>query len=117
MCVPALIGLVQSRNPEVQHAAALHLATLSHSLNVQQAFGANNNALRALHDIERKSSKPLAAIGKGTLQREASQYVRWALRTAQGRNYKPAFTPKTDAEMEAEGKKGNGGCLLTSSSG
>ena len=57
------------------------------------------------------------AIGKGTLQREASQYVRWALRTAQGRNYKPAFTPKTDAEMEAEGKKGNGGCLLTSSSG
>ena len=103
VAVPALCKLVQSKVPEVQHAAALHLATLSHSPQVQQAFGANGNALRALHDIERRSSKPLSMPGRATMAQEASQYARWALRTAQGRNYKPAYMPKTDEELEAEG--------------
>ena len=103
VAVPALCKLVQSKVPEVQHAAALHLATLSHSPQVQQAFGANGNALRALHDIEKRSSKPLMMPGRATMAQEASQYARWALRTAQGRNYKPAYMPKTDEQLEAEG--------------
>lgn len=103
VAVPALCRLVQSKNPEVQHAAALHLATLSHSQRVQEAFGANSNALRVLHDIEKGASKTLCAPGTNTLKQEAQQYARWALRTAQGRHYKPHYHPKTDEEMEAEG--------------
>ena len=103
VAVPALCKLVQSKDPQVQHAATLHLATLSHSAHVQQLFGANYNALRALHDIEKRSSKVLSMPGRASLQQEASTYARWALRTAQGRNYKPAYMPKTDEELEAEG--------------
>ena len=89
--------------PEVQHAAALHLATLSHSANVQLAFKENQRALRCLHAIEGKKSMSLSLPGKQTLQNEALQYARWALRTAQGRNIKPAYVPKTDEELEYEG--------------
>jgi hypothetical protein len=101
--VPALTALIRSPNAEVQHAAALHLATLSHSSAVQQAFGANANALRMLHDIEGKMSDPLCAPGKAALKQEAAQYARWALRTAQGRNYKPHYTPKSRDQLEFEG--------------
>ena len=97
--VPVLCKLVQSSVPEVQHAAALHLATLSHSSTVQAAFGENQRALRMLHSIEGKSSAPLSKPGKASLQAEASQYARWALRTAQGRNYKPAYIPKSEEEL------------------
>ena len=100
--VPTLCKLVQSPIPEVQHAAALHLATLSHSSAVQAAFGENQRALRMLHSIESKASAPLSKPGKASLQSEASQYARWALRTAQGRNYKPAYIPKTDEELALE---------------
>ena len=103
VAIPALCKLVQSTVPEVQHAAALHLATLSHSANVQLAFKENQRALRCLHAIEGKKSMSLSLPGKQTLQNEASQYARWALRTAQGRNIKPAYVPKTDEELEYEG--------------
>jgi hypothetical protein len=102
VAVPALCALVMSPVPEVQHAASLHLATLSHSANVQAAFGENQRALRTLHDIEGKTSKALSSPGKRSLQQEASQYARWALRTAQGRNYKPLYVPKSEEQLALE---------------
>ena len=100
--VPALCKLISSPVPEVQHAASLHLATLSHSNAVQKAFGANGSALRMLHDIEGKASRALSKPGVQTLQQEASQYARWALRTSHGRHYKPHYQPKSHEELELE---------------
>ena len=36
------------------------------------------------------------------MQDESAQYARWALRTAQGRNYKPAYEPKSRFELQKE---------------
>ena len=102
VAIPALTKLIASPVPEVQHAAALHLATLSHSDAIQSLFGQNRHALAALRDIEAKVSKTLAGPGKRSLQQEAAQYARWALRTAQGRNYKPAYKPKTEEQLRDE---------------
>ena len=101
VAVPALCKLVMSPSPEVQHAAALHLATLSHSTVIQAAFGENQRALKALHAIEGKASVSFGP-GQRTLQQEASTYARWALRTAQGRHYKPAYIPKSDEVVALE---------------
>lgn len=102
VAVPALCKLIASPVPEVQHAAALHLATLSHSAAVQKAFAANGAAVRMLHDIEGLASKALSKPGAKTLQQEAAQYARWTLRTPQGRRHKPDFVPKSHEEVEME---------------
>ena len=99
----ALCKLVASSVPEVQHAAALHLATLTKSAAVQKAFGQNAHAVYALHEIEERTSQAFGKPGNSMLEREASQFARWALRTPRGRNYKPDLTPKTKEELEADG--------------
>ena len=102
VAVPALCALITSPVPEVQHAATLHLATLSHSASLTTAISGNRLSMNALRAIEGKSSTTLAAPSCNALRQEASQYARWALRTAQGRNYKPAFVPKSQQELEDE---------------
>ena len=52
---------------------------------VQKAFGQNANAVYALHEIEERCSMAFGHTGKTALEREASQYARWALRTPRGR--------------------------------
>ena len=89
--VPTLCRLVHSHVPEVQHAATLHLATLSHSRSLQAAIGAHASAVRQLNAIEVKLSTALGTRGTRSMQEEASQYARWALRTPSGRNYKPGL--------------------------
>jgi len=102
VAVPALCKLITSKYPEVQHAAALHLATLSRSDVLTLAISGNNKSMRTLYDIEQKKSVTLAGPGCQSLQQEASHYARWALRTAQGRHYKPAYVPKSQAQLDYE---------------
>ncbi len=101
--VPALCQLLCSPVAEVQHAAALHLATLSHSEGITQAISSSRDAMATIRELEKGSSNALASPAYGHLRQEASQYARWALRTAQGRNYKPAYKPKSAAQLEKEG--------------
>ena len=102
VAVPALCSMLTSSVPEVQHAAALHLATLSHSEGLTMAIGSNNRSMSVLHALESKRSATLAPPAYRSLRDEASQYARWALRTAQGRHYKPAYVPKSAEQLEAE---------------
>jgi len=102
VAVPALCSLIASPVPEVQHAATLHLATLSHSSALTMAISSNRKSMNALHAIEVQKSTTLAGPACAALRQEASQYARWALRTSQGRNYKPAYVPKTKEQLEQE---------------
>ncbi len=116
VAVPSLVVLLKSHAPEVTHAAALHLARLSHSdflrTEINKAGG-----LSSLHTLEKSFQKtelpPLNGAGVrtapagrlppvdrvGLLKQETAQYARWTLRTAQGRNYKQDFKPKSAAEI------------------
>jgi len=100
--ISALCSLICSTDPEVQHAAALHLATLSRSASLQAAISKNAVTLNSLHAIEGKESQSLSSPNARSLQREAAQYARWALRTPHGRNHKPLFKPKTQDEVKAK---------------
>lgn len=101
-CVPALCQLLCSPIAEVQHAASLHLATLSHSEGLTNVIGSSRDAMSAIRDLEHGRSNTLASPAYASLRQEASQYARWALRTAQGRNYKPAYKPKSKKQLEEE---------------
>jgi len=94
--VPVLCSLVTSSSADVQHLAALHLATLSHSEPLSLVIS-KSGALAHLRSLEQKQ-----ALRVNAMQQEASQYARWTLRTAAGRNYKPAFQPKTKFELAQE---------------
>jgi hypothetical protein len=100
--IPALCKLIMSPNPEVQHAAALHLALLSRSSSLATAFASNNKSMQSLYSLEKKTSDALKSPAFDTLRMEASQYARWALRSAQGRHYKPAFVPKSQEQLDYE---------------
>jgi len=102
VAVPALCKLISSPNAEVQHAAALHLATLSHSDALTLSIAQNNKSMRTLYDLEKKTSETMAYPQYDSLRNEASKYARWALRTAQGRNYKPNFVPKSQEQLDYE---------------
>jgi len=92
--IATLSALVASANPEVQHAAALHLATLSHSDQLSAAIGKSRTAIKTLRELERQASETLASPGHASLRQQAAQYARWALRTPRGFHLKPAFKPK-----------------------
>jgi hypothetical protein len=119
--VPALATLLKSHSPEVRHAAALHLARLSHSDLQRQALS-KSGGLRLLHSMEAEEDmrrvQTLPTLGHSRssgalagrirpsdrhalLLQETAQYARWTLRSAQGRNYKPSLQPKS-AEAYAE---------------
>ena len=100
--IPALCKLIMSPNPEVQHAAALHLALLSRSSSLATAFASNNKSMQSLYSLEKKTSDALKSPAFDTLRMEASQYARWALRSAQGRHYKPAYVPKSQEQLDYE---------------
>lgn len=102
LAVPALCTLITSSVPEVQHSAALHLATLSHSMVLQTAIGQQVSVMNQLYAIEGKSSASFASPATRSLQREAAQFARWALRTPHGRNHKPVFKPKSEEELAME---------------
>lgn len=102
LAVPTLCNLIASAVPEVQHSAALHLATLSHSESLQAVIGQQVSAMNHLYAIEGKSSSSLASPVTRSLQQEAAQYARWTLRTPHGRNHKPAFKPKSEEEHQEE---------------
>ena len=102
IAVPSLCSLVGSAVPEVQHSAALHLATLSHSKSLQLVISQNLPVMNQLSAIEGKRSASLASRANHSLQQEAAQYARWALRTPHGRNHKPTYRPKTEEELELE---------------
>ena len=115
--VPAVCVLLNSHDPQVQHAAALHLARLSHSEFLRAAIQ-KAGGLNSLYKLEAKPAPvkaeiaggmamaPLPSIKSkgrlGLLQEEAQQYARWTLRTARGRNYKASFTPKTEEELRLD---------------
>jgi len=92
--IATLSALVASANPEVQHAAALHLATLSHSDQLSAAIGKSRTAMKTLRELELQASETLASPGHASLRQQAAQYARWALRTPRGFHLKPAFKPK-----------------------
>lgn len=103
--VPVLAALVSSRNPEVQHAAALHLATLSHSAVMRRAIAqAPSEPLASLYQLEDPTSLAESAPSPYArrLRDEALDYARLALRTSQGRNYKPAFEPTSYHALKAQ---------------
>lgn len=84
---------------QVQHAVALHLATVSHSPHVRRAFAVAPSApLGSLYRLEQGAdpafaiSEPLAPHAR-RLRDEALEYARWSLHTSQGRNYKPDYDP------------------------
>ena len=56
----------------------------------------------AIRALEVGGTTTLAGPAYSSLRQEASQYARWALRTSQGRNYKPAYKPKSAAQLEDE---------------
>jgi len=115
--VPAVCVLLNSHDAQVQHAAALHLARLSHSDFLRAAIS-KAGGLNSLYKLEAKPAPVRAAIaggmgmaplpsikskGKlGLLQQESQQYARWTLRTARGGNYKASFTPKTEEELRLD---------------
>ena len=100
--IAPLCTLIASPQPDVQHAAALHLATLSRSSNLQTVISQQQKVLDSLYAIESKESKSLAMPRAKALRKEAAQYARWALRTPHGRNHKPCFKPKTEEELQLE---------------
>ena len=115
--VPAVCVLLKSHDPQVQHAAALLLARLSHSDTLRAAIH-KAGGLNSLYELEAKLPPIQAEIAGGMamaplpsikpkgrlalLQEEAQQYARWTLRTARGRNYKASFTPKTEEELRLD---------------
>ena len=119
VAVPAVCVLLNSHDPQVQHAATLHLARLSRSDLIRAAIHAAGG-LNSLHKLEAKlppvraeiagggmAMPPLPSIkSKGRvelLQQEAQLYARWTLRSARGRNYKEvSFTPKTEEELRRD---------------
>jgi hypothetical protein len=107
--VPMLSALLSSHNPEVQHAAALHLATLSHSpevrLAIARAASAPLASLYALEDPATAKAAPPSPYAR-RLRDEALDYARLALRTSQGRNYKPAFDRGAFYAHKAREEKG-----------
>jgi len=88
--IPVLCQLVRSSHNEVQSAAALHLATLSHSEHLAGVIGKKNGTVLSLKSLEQADDPNVA------------QFARWTLRTAQGRNYKPEFQPKPPEQVAAE---------------
>jgi DNA-directed RNA polymerase subunit K/omega len=106
--VPMLSALIASHDPEVQHAAALHLATLSHSPEVRRAIARAPSApLTSLYTLEdpatAKEPEPPSPYAR-RLRDEALDYARLALRTSQGRNYKPAFDRRAFYAYKAQEK-------------
>ena len=51
----------------------------------------------------RRSRSPRSAAARRHAPTHRPASARWALRTAQGRNYKPAYKPKSAAQLEKEG--------------
>ena len=99
--VPRLCQLLEAESAEVQHAAALHIATLSHAPSLQKAIG-QAGGFGSLSKLESMSSLAMASPAQRQLQRDAADYARWTLRTSHGRNYKPAFRPKSPATLRRE---------------
>eukprot|EP00965_Chrysotila_dentata_P120443 3982428-Pleurochrysis_carterae.AAC.1 len=98
--VPILCQLVTSEDSNVQHSAALHLATLSHSeLSLAIRKSGAYEALLALEGTQREQ---LPARRHDMRRQEAASYARWALRTPAGRNLKNAFQPKSKLQLEQE---------------
>ena len=110
VAIPTLCTLIGSPQPDVQHAAALHLATLSHSSSLRTAICQQQKVVENLYAIESKESKSLAMPHAKSLRKEAAQYARWALRTPHGRNHKPCFKPKTEEELQLEASVQATGC-------
>mmetsp|Transcript_36523 Transcript_36523/g.117283 ORF Transcript_36523/g.117283 Transcript_36523/m.117283 type:complete len:458 (+) Transcript_36523:75-1448(+) len=107
--VAMLAALLSSHDPGVQHAAALHLATLSHSPEVRLAIARAPSApLASLYVLEdpttAKAAPPLPYARR--LRDEALDYARLALRTPQGRHYKPAFDRRAFYAHKAQEEKG-----------
>ena len=99
--MPSRHNKFSSHPPTPRNAAALHIATLSHAPSLQKAIG-QAGGFGSLSKLESMSSLAMASPAQRQLQRDAADYARWTLRTSHGRNYKPAFRPKSPATLRRE---------------
>jgi hypothetical protein len=78
VAIPALAALITSPIPEVQHAAALHLATLSHSDSLAAVIGSSNRTMASMC-----APQPLSrasAVARASVVLSRSPRPRWSIR-------------------------------------